>query len=148
MAGRIVARRSDPLSKGERAERMSKVRSRGNKSTEIAVERVLSASTIEGWIKHAKDVPGCPDFYFPHLKLAVFVDGCFWHACPKCNRRTPHSRRDFWATKIDENRRRDRRVRSQLRNRGIRTMRIWEHSAVSGNWLSRLLRMIHETGRY
>jgi DNA mismatch endonuclease (patch repair protein) len=147
VAGRIVVRRSDPLTKVERAQRMSQVRSRGNKSTEIAVERVLSASTVEGWIKHAKDVSGRPDFYFSDLKLAVFVDGCFWHACPKCNRRTPHSRRDFWATKIDENRRRDRRIRSQLRRQGIRTMRIWEHSVASGKWLQRLLRMIHEASR-
>ena len=142
MAGRIVAKGSDPLTKAERSELMSKVRSRGNQSTEMAVEGVLYASAIRGWIKHPEDVPGRPDFYFSHLKLAVFVDGCFWHACPKCERRTPRSRRHFWADKIDENRRRDRRVRSQLRRLGIRTIRIWEHSAASGNWLPRLLRKI------
>lgn len=142
MAGRIVRGRRDPLTKPERSGLMSKVRNRGNRSTEMAVESVLSAFDIRGWVKHPNGVPGCPDFYFPEPPVAVFVDGCFWHACPKCARNTPRSRRQFWAKKLDENRRRDGRVRSQLRRQGVRTMRIWEHSVATGKWLPRLMRMI------
>src|SRR5438128_485304 len=95
---------TDPLSPSQRSERMSRVRQRGNRSTEGIVERSLVAEGIGGWEKHPRDVPGKPDFFFRDHSLAVFVDGCFWHACPKCARRTPHSRTDFWTRKIDENR--------------------------------------------
>lgn len=145
MAGRIIRGRPDPLTKLERSQLMSKVRSRGNRSTEMAVESALLDLDLGGWVKHPKGIPGCPDFYFLRSKLAVFVDGCFWHVCPKCTRNMPQSRRQFWATKLDENRRRDRRVRWQLRRQGIRTMRIWEHSATTGKWLPRLTRMIKES---
>lgn len=144
MARRMIRGRRDPLTKPQRSDLMSTVRSRGNRSTEMAVESVLLTHDIRGWVKHPDGIPGRPDFYFPRLPLAVFVDGCFWHACPKCARNTPRSRRQFWSTKLDENRRRDRRVRSQLRHQGVRTMRIWEHSAATGKWLPRLIRMIKE----
>jgi DNA mismatch endonuclease (patch repair protein) len=144
VAGRIIPGHRDPLTKPERSELMSKVRSRGNRSTEMAVESALLAFDIRGWVKHPDGIPGRPDFYFPRLQLAVFVDGCFWHACPKCARNAPRSRRQFWANKLDENRRRDRRVRSQLRREGVRTMRIWEHSAATSKWVLRLMRMIKE----
>ena len=146
MAGRITRGRRDPLTKPERSGQMSKVRSRGNRSTEMEVESLLLTFDIRGWVKHPNGVPGRPDFYFPRLSLAVFVDGCFWHSCPKCARNMPRARRQFWANKLDENRRRDRRVRSQLRRQGVRTMRIWEHSAGTSKWLPRLTRMIKEQG--
>jgi DNA mismatch endonuclease, patch repair protein len=116
----------DPLSKRERSALMSKVRSRGNQSTEKSVESVLRANKIVGWKKHAKNVPGRPDFYFPKARLAVFVDGCFWHACPKCGR-IPKTRVRFWAEKIAGNRRRDNRIHRQLWRNGFRVIRIWEH---------------------
>jgi len=142
VAGRVIRERRDPLTKAERSELMSKVRSRGNRSTEMAVESVLLALDIRGWVKHPNDIPGHPDFYFPRPQFAVFVDGCFWHSCPKCARNLPGSKRHFWASKLEENRRRDRRVRSQLRRLGVRAMRIWEHSAATGSWSPRLMRMI------
>src|SRR5690348_15956433 len=105
----------DPLSRSERSERMSRVRGAGNKSTELRVLRALRRHGISGWLRHLRGIPGRPDFYSPEAKLALFVDGCFWHACPKCARRLPHARADFWQTKIESNRRRDSRVRRQLR---------------------------------
>ena len=145
MAGRLEPRRSDPLSRAERSERMSRVRSRENESTEKVVENALLAREVKGWTKHPENVFGKPDFYFAEFQLAIFVDGCFWHACPKCARNTPRSRRRFWTNKIDQNRRRDIRVRSRLNRQGIRVMRIWEHEAGSCRWLPRLLRMINST---
>jgi DNA mismatch endonuclease (patch repair protein) len=132
----------DPLTKQERSERMSRVRGTGNKSTELAVEKVLNQAGISGWVKHPTDVLGRPDFYFPECRLAVFVDGCFWHACPRCARRTPVARQDFWSAKIDENRRRDERTRRRLRRDGFHVMRVWEHEAAGLRWLSRLRRML------
>lgn len=76
---------------------------------------------------HEKGVPGSPDFYFPAELLAVFVDGCFWHGCPRCGH-IPHTRRPFWQAKISQNRKRDRRARARLSRLGIRVIRIWEHA--------------------
>src|ERR1035437_9377747 len=120
---------------------MAKVRDKGNTSTEMAVQAVLKAHRIVGWRKHPRGIPGCPDFYFPGAKLAVFVDGCFWHACPKCGR-IPKTRVAFWSRKIDSNRRRDARTRRLLRSRGYATIRIWEHEARIGSWPLRLMRRI------
>ena len=146
MARRITIRRADPLTKADRSKLMSGVRGQGNRSTELVVERLFSTHGIKGWIKHPKDIPGRPDFFFLEFRLAVFVDGCFWHACPKCGRRIPINRREFWSEKIDRNRRRDERVRRQLRSEGYHVLRIWEHSVQSGSWMSRLQRMIKLDG--
>src|ERR1700681_2912653 len=100
----------DSLSCNERSRLMAKVRGHGNRSTEGEVERVFRESQIRGWVKHPKDIVGRPDFYFRRVKLAVFVDGCFWHACPKCDRRTPATRSGFWRRKIAGNCRRDEKV--------------------------------------
>jgi DNA mismatch endonuclease, patch repair protein len=127
----------DPLSKEERSALMSKVRSKGAKSTEKCVESALVDHGIGGWTLHAKNVPGSPDFYFAEYRLALFVDGCFWHACPRCGR-IPKSRVEFWSRKIAENRRRDERTRRRIRRSGYHVMRVWEHEARKATWLPRL----------
>jgi len=132
----------DSLSREERSEHMSRVRSTGNRSTELAVESALQEAGIKGWIKHPSAMLGRPDFYLPDCRLAVFVDGCFWHACPHCCRRTPASRSEFWSQKIEANRRRDNRIRRRLRSEGYHVMRVWEHEVRAGNWLGRLRRMV------
>ena len=134
---------SDPLTAGQRSSLMSKVKNRGNRSTEMAVEEILIHHRIRGWVKHPEGVIGVPDFFFPKHKLAVFVDGCFWHCCPRCARNVPTTRRDFWVRKIEENRRRDNRVRSTLRRKGYSVMRVWEHSVENHHdWLARIRRML------
>ena len=120
---------------------MAKVRSTGNRSTEGKVEDALKGARIRGWKKHPKGISGRPDFYFPNAKLAVFVDGCFWHACPRCGR-LPSSNTEYWTLKIDSNRRRDNRIRGQLRRQGFHVMRIWEHELKGRSWLGRLERMV------
>jgi DNA mismatch endonuclease, patch repair protein len=120
---------------------MARVRSSGNRSTEVRVEDALGQSGITGWTKQTKDIEGKPDFYFPGTRLAVFVDGCFWHGCPTCCR-MPKSRQEYWTPKIQGNVRRDRAVRRRLRSRGIHVMRVWEHDLRRGTWLRRLQRMI------
>jgi DNA mismatch endonuclease (patch repair protein) len=70
---------------------------------------------------------GNPDFTFPKEKLAVFVDGCFWHGC-SIHGNKPKSNRDYWERKLSRNRKRDRRVTRELRKSGWRVIRVWEHS--------------------
>jgi DNA mismatch endonuclease (patch repair protein) len=128
----------DTLTKAERSAHMAKVRGKGNRSTELVVEEAFMGSRVRGWVKHPQNIIGRPDFYFRRVKLALFVDGCFWHACPKCDRRTPAARSDFWRRKIAQNRRRDEKVRRGLRRQGLHAIRIWEHELRDRKWLRRV----------
>ncbi len=139
-------KRPDPLTPAQRSTLMGKVRSRGNASTEQRVETMLNAAGLRGWIKHPQQILGRPDFYFPEFKTALFVDGCFWHACPRCSRRTPKTRRAFWVSKIEENRLRDVRTRRHLRRLGIHCVRIWEHETGKPSWLKRLCLVMSRSG--
>lgn len=132
---------ADKISKEKRSALMAKIRSTGNRSTEGRVEAALRGAGIFNWEKHSRTISGCPDFYFPAAHLAVFVDGCYWHACPKCCR-MPSSNVDYWNAKIDSNRRRDNRIRRQLRASGISVMRIWEHEIKHESWIRRLNRKL------
>lgn len=116
---------ADIFTKEKRSEVMSRVRGKGNKATELRLVEIFRANKITGWRRHAK-VFGSPDFVFPKLKLAVFVDGCFWHGCPE-HGTTPVANREFWAAKITRNRERDREVNRELKRRGWRVLRLWEH---------------------
>jgi len=104
---------------------MAAVRSRGNQSTELVFARLLRNAHISGWRRHA-DLIGRPDFSFRRERVGVFLDGCFWHGCPRCYR-APATNRRYWAEKVARNVARDRRQRQQLRRAGWRVLRIWEH---------------------
>lgn len=86
---------------------------------------------ITGWRRH-QPVFGKPDFIFPKINLAVFVDGCFWHGCPK-HETKPKSNRSFWQKKLRRNKERDRLVTRTLRRTGWRVLRIWEHELARKN---------------
>ena len=118
---------------------MSRVRGRGNKATELALVELFRRHRIIGWRRHPA-VFGKPDFIFRGLRLALFVDGCFWHGCPK-HATTPASNRAFWRRKFAANKTRDRLVTRTLRQRGWRVLRIWEHELARKNE-ARLLRRI------
>jgi DNA mismatch endonuclease (patch repair protein) len=120
---------------------MSRVRSRGNKNTEIALAKLLRRNRITGWRRN-QPIFGKPDFFFSKLKLAVFVDGCFWHGCPKHGAQ-PVGNRSFWKRKFARNKARDRLVNQTLRRAGWRVLRIWEHELPKKNQ-ARLLRRIQE----
>ena len=115
----------DVFSKAKRSEVMSRIRGRGNKDTELALMKLLRSHHITGWRRN-QNVFGKPDFVFPKARLALFVDGCFWHGCPK-HGNTPANNRAFWKKKMAANKARDRRVNRILRRDGWRVVRIWEH---------------------
>jgi DNA mismatch endonuclease, patch repair protein len=87
---------------------------------------LLRSHGIAGWKLHPADVPGRPDIYFPALRVAIFLDGCFWHACKRCFQ-MPVGNRRFWRDKILANVRRDQKVSRVLRKSGVRVLRLWEH---------------------
>ena len=108
-----------------RSQLMTRVKSSGNKTTEGRMARLLRKAGVKGWRRHLP-LPGKPDFAWPAQKVIVFVDGCFWHGhdCGKNVR--PRTNAQEWREKISNNKRRDRRVASQLRRRGWSVLRIWE----------------------
>lgn len=93
---------------------------------------------IKGWRRHAP-IFGKPDFVFPKARLAIFVDGCFWHACP-AHGSLPATNRNFWARKLDRNKGRDRKVRRHLENFGWRVLRIWQHELREPSKVARRVR--------
>jgi len=129
----------DVFSRQKRSEIMSRVKSRGNAATEQRLIRFFKQYGVTGW-RRRHSLFGQPDFVFPKLRVAVFVDGCFWHSCPQhCT--WPTSNRLFWLAKLARNRARDRLVNRTLRNAGWRVLRIWQHELLRGNQ-ARLARKI------
>ena len=105
---------------------MAAVRSSRNRSTERRLRALFVQSGIRGWTLDGLSLSGKPDFVFPNRQLVVFIDGCFWHGCPKCCR-MPEENADYWRNKIEHNALRDRSVTRRLRRDGWRVVRLWEH---------------------
>jgi DNA mismatch endonuclease (patch repair protein) len=122
---------ADVYSQAERSKLMAKVRSKGNKDTELRLVAIFKAHGITGWRRH-RPVFGKPDFVFPAERIAVFVDGCFWHGCPK-HATKPKSNAAFWRKKFAANQSRDRLVTRTLRSANWRVLRIWEHELARKN---------------
>jgi DNA mismatch endonuclease (patch repair protein) len=131
---------ADVFTKAKRSEVMSRIRSRGNKATELAAIKFFRRNHIIGW-RRQQPIFGNPDFIFPKLRLAVFVDGCFWHGCPK-HETKPKNNRTFWRRKFSRNKKRDVLVTRTLRQASWRVLRIWEHELAKKNE-ARLLRRTH-----
>jgi len=114
----------DVFTKAKRSEVMSRIRSHGNRDTELRLIALFREHGITGW---RRNVPlfGKPDFVFRSAKLAVFVDGCFWHGCPR-HATMPATNRAFWQAKLARNAARDREVTRTLREAGWRVLRVWE----------------------
>jgi len=120
---------ADWLTRAQRHRNMSSIRSRGNKTTEQALASLFRKASVRGWRRHAA-LPGRPDFVFKEKRIAVFVDGCFWHGCPRCYR-LPKDNRAYWRKKVGNNRMRDRRISELLRKQGWKVVRVWEHTVRS-----------------
>lgn len=154
---------TDILSPRERSERMKRVRGVGNRTTEMVLRSELRRAKVAGWRRHVTlaVITGSsqqvsevrhvrPDFVFRHERVAVFVDGCFWHACP-LHRTQPRSNRRYWRSKLLANRQRDGQITRALSRSGWTVVRIWEHDlkARAGFCVSRirkaLLRKVNPT---
>jgi len=107
---------------------MSKVRGAGNRSTELRLVRLFRSHSIVGWRRHVKitSLRVRPDFVFRAARVAVFVDGCFWHGCPE-HGTWPKENADWWRGKIEANKRRDRDTDARLTAAGWTVIRVWEH---------------------
>lgn len=133
---------ADVFSPAKRSEVMSRIRGKGNKSTELALASAFRRIGIKGWRRHVvvKLALGPrvatregkaylvvrPDFVFRAERVAVFVDGCFWHRCP-LHCKMPANNQAFWEQKLSRNVERDRLVDRELRKAGWEVWRVWEH---------------------
>jgi DNA mismatch endonuclease (patch repair protein) len=88
-------------------------------------------------------VDGTPDFAWPGLRIAVFVDGCFWHGCTRC-KDLPRSNTDFWKNKIETNKRRDHKVSARLRRAGWIVLRIKECAVLKPGTMRRITEAVEE----
>jgi DNA mismatch endonuclease, patch repair protein len=115
----------DTLTPQERSERMSRIRGRDTKP-ELAVRRLVHALGYR-YRLHRSDLPGTPDLTFVSRRATVFVHGCFWHRHEQCPlARLPKSRLNFWQTKLEANKKRDRENQDRLRLMGWKFLVIWE----------------------
>jgi len=112
---------------------------------ELALAKLLRQHGIKGWRRH-QPIFGKPDFIFPKARLAVFVDGCFWHGCPK-HATWPSNRAAWWRRKLLSNKKRDQLVNRKLRQAGWRVIRIWEHELARVNQARLLQRFQRELNR-
>lgn len=108
-----------------RSSLMSLIKGKGSKTTEMKLSRLLQEARLKGWRRHLP-LPGKPDFAWLQSKVAVFVDGCFWHGHDCGRNLTPKSNAERWREKILKNKKRDRKVVRELRNEGWSVIRIWE----------------------
>lgn len=107
----------------ERSRLLARVRHEGT-APELTLRRRLHRSGLRYRLRYT--LPGSPDLVFVSLRIAVFVDGCFWHGCP-VHGSIPKTNTDFWRAKIERNRERDKSVSQQLAARGWDVIRVWEH---------------------
>lgn len=110
---------------------MRAVKSKGNRSTEQKLVDFFKLYSIKGWRRNFS-LLGKPDFVFPTSKVAVFVDGCFWHG-HDCRNTKPKQNAKYWQTKIRKNRARDRFVTKTLIRQGWSVRRIWECKLLKKN---------------
>jgi DNA mismatch endonuclease (patch repair protein) len=103
---------------------------KGNKSENTTPELKLRAELRRrghpGYRVHWRKAPGRPDVCYPGRKVAVFVNGCFWHRCPICRPSSPKTHREYWDAKFDRNVERDREKAEELRKSGWKVVTVWE----------------------
>jgi DNA mismatch endonuclease, patch repair protein len=114
---------SDVLSSKQRSYCMSRIRGRDTKA-ELSLRKAAFALGLRYRLR--SKLPGRPDLIFPSARLAVFVDGCFWHRCPQ-HATYPRANAEFWDAKIGRNVERDRQVDKILKAAGWAVLRVWEH---------------------
>ena len=114
---------ADRLTPEQRSYCMSRIRGK-NTLPELMLRRAIWAAGCR--YRLHSNLPGRPDIMFSAARLVVFIDGCFWHACPQHGRR-PRTNQSYWNSKIARNIRRDIRINAELSRSGWKVARFWEH---------------------
>ena len=118
---------ADNLTEQQRSFNMSRNRGRDT-GPELAFRRSLVAAGLRGYRVNVKAVPGSPDVAWIGLRVAIFIDGAFWHGHPEALRR---QRSEYWKTKLRRNRERDRNVNATLQALGWQVIRLWDYEVIA-----------------
>jgi DNA mismatch endonuclease (patch repair protein) len=117
---------SDNLTPEDRLKTMRAVKGKGTK-LEQRFFSMLAGMRIGGWKKNVSEIVGKPDVVFLDQKVVVFIDGCFWHGCPVCQRKLPKTNKEYWEQKIKRNILSAKSVNQTLQQDGWKVIRVWEH---------------------
>jgi DNA mismatch endonuclease, patch repair protein len=115
---------TDVLTQEQRKFNMTRIKGK-NTGPEVKLRKLLFANGIRGY-RIYYEIPGKPDIVFVKKKIAIFIDGCYWHKCPVCFQE-PETRKEFWMKKIHSNVERDKKINDKLQKEGWNVIRIWEH---------------------
>ncbi|WP_299989318.1 very short patch repair endonuclease [uncultured Pontibacter sp.] len=115
-----------PVPKSTRVSRVMSANKSKNTKPEIKLRKQLFAKGLRGYRIHYKSIPGRPDIVFTKAKVAIFVNGCYWHRCTKCNLPLPKNNATFWKEKFKKNKHRDEAKASELESLGYKVLVIWE----------------------
>ena len=112
----------DKITKTQRSYIMSQIRGTRTKP-ELIVKQNIDGRKLR---YQPKGIPERPDFANKSKKIALFIDGCFWHKCPRCYK-PPKSNKKYWKAKVERNTKRDRYVNRKMKKEGWKVIRFWEH---------------------
>jgi DNA mismatch endonuclease (patch repair protein) len=115
-----------PIPKSETVSRVMSANRAKNTKPELLLRKALWHAGARGYRLHYKRVPGRPDISFLSKKVAIFVNGCFWHRCHKCGYTVPKTNTNFWQAKFDKNTAPDKRKRNDLRRLCWKVITVWE----------------------
>lgn len=115
-----------PIPEKEATSRVMSANKAKNTKPEITLRKALFNNGLRGYRLHWKKVPGRPDIAYPSKKIAIFVNGCFWHRCPYCKPSFPKSNVEFWKNKFKKNKERDKRKKRELEKVGWKVLVFWE----------------------
>lgn len=115
-----------PIPRKESTSRVMSANKAKNTKPEITLRKALFNNGLRGYRLHWKKVPGRPDIAYPSKKIAIFVNGCFWHRCPYCKPSFPKSNVFFWETKFQKNKERDKHKKKELEKAGWTVFVVWE----------------------
>lgn len=117
---------TDNLKPEDRRKTMQAIKGKGT-GLERCLFSMLAGMRLQGWRKNANDIVGKPDLVFDNERVVIFVDGCFWHGCPHCQRKLPKTNQEYWERKIKRNIELALLNNQQLLDEGWTVIRIWEH---------------------
>ena len=140
----MVARPRVPAASSEATRHVMQANRSKNTGPELRVRAALREAGLTGYRLHWKKAPGRPDVCFPGRRVAIQINGCFWHRCPFCGPSRPKTHPEFWEQKFARNRERDERNARQLLEDGWTLLVVWECQLKRGRFDATMARAVAE----